>query len=77
MSIHNLTIVKRSRNPRLTPVTKASPVVYVEADSKATCSCGWQSDWQSTEQLAREEYGKHIFMAVKSPFLHHEKDWPQ
>lgn len=54
-SAHSLTIIKRTKNPP----TRSNTIVYVEADSKATCSCGWSSDWQSTEQLAREEYGKH------------------
>ena len=66
MSIHNLTIVKRTKNSRFPTPTRADPVTtYLEADSKATCSCGWQGDWHSTEQLAREEYGKHKFMSVK------------
>lgn len=34
--------------------------------SKVTCLCGWSSGWQPTEQLAREAYGKHKFMSVKS-----------
>lgn len=73
MSIHNLTIIKRTKDSQPPNPTRAN---YVEADSKATCSCGWSSDWQPTEQLAREEYGRHKFMSVKSPFLHFERDWP-
>lgn len=76
MSIHNLTIVKRTKDLPSPHFTRANSSIYVEADSKATCSCGWSSDWQPTEQLAREEYGRHKFMSVKSPFLHLERDWP-
>lgn len=78
MSIHNLTIFKRAKNLcPIFPAKRHDPIVHkIEADLKATCSCGWSGDWHSTEQLAREEYGKHIFMGVKSPFLRIEKDWP-
>lgn len=69
MNTHDLTITKRIKNTRSAVPTRANPIACVEADSKAVCSCGWSSDWYSTEQLAREDYGKHLFMSVKSPLL--------
>lgn len=68
MNTHDPLIVKRcNEQTNLGSLTLAQVrgLHTREEISKVVCSCGWESDWHPTEQLAREEYGKHKFMSVK------------
>jgi hypothetical protein len=64
VNTHTLTIVKRTKDLRSPYPNRSNPVVYVDAESRATCSCGWIGDWKQSEEAVRNEFIGHVALTL-------------